>query len=163
MTKITLNVGCGNRVYKEYPNGYNCINIDIRKDLPGIDVVSDVTKLTFTDAYCDYVLASDILEHFPISRTRDILKEWGRVLKVGGCIEIRCPNLKHICQAYLNGQHNTQRTSNLLYGGQDYEFNFHYVGFDRLWITSILDECGFEVIKYDEIGNNMNIVARKLI
>lgn len=162
MEKITLNLGCGERTFKEYPEGYKCINVDGRDTLPNVDVVCDVTNLIFGFNYCDYILASDILEHFPIAKTKDLLKEWGRVLKTGGVLEIRCPNLKRICEFYVFGHHTAKFTSWLLYGGQDYPFNFHYVAFDGEWLTEILKECGFEIFYFEEKNdNNMHIKARK--
>ena len=160
--KLTLNVGCGNRTYTEYPDGYKCINYDIRSELKNVDVVGDVQDLSiYSNEYFDYILASDIIEHFPISKTANILKEWGRVLKKNGILEIRCPNLESICKAYINGRNDAKLTSWLLYGGQDYKFNFHYVGFDAEWIIKILNNHGFDVIEYKDVGTNMNIKSRK--
>jgi len=162
MEGITINVGCGERIYKEYPPGHKCINVDIRENLKNVDIISDVTDLkVFKDDYCDYILASDILEHFPISRTRDILKEWKRILKRGGIIEFRAPNLAYICTFYLQTQ-NAKKTSWMLYGGQGYKENFHYVGFDRKWLASICKECGLQEIDYKEDGPNFIMKVRKL-
>ena len=42
--KLTLNLGCGERTFKEYPNGYKCINYDERT-LNGVDMVGNVKDL----------------------------------------------------------------------------------------------------------------------
>jgi len=161
--KLTLNVGCGERTYKEYPPGYKCINYDERENLNNIDEVGDVRDLSkFPDENFDYILASDIIEHFPIVETNKILAEWKRVLIVGGIIEFRMPNLKVICKKYIDGKHDTKHTSWLLYGGQGYSGNFHYVGYDKQWFSSILETNGFEVFDYKEIGNNFEIKGRKI-
>ena len=159
--KFTLNVGCGERTFKEYPEGYKCINVDER-DLSNVDKVMDVHKLDFPDEYFDYILASDIIEHFPISETKDVLTEWKRILKIGGVIEFRVPNLKEICKRYINGNADTKYTSWLLYGGQGYSGNFHYVGFDREWFSSICIEYGLKEIKYSEKGNNFIMKVEKI-
>ena len=159
--KLTLNVGCGERTFKEYPEGYKCINIDER-DLTNVDKIMDVHKLDFSDEYFDYIFASDIIEHFPIAETKDILIEWKRVLKIGGVIEFRMPNLKVICKKYINEKHDTKKTSWLLYGGQGYSGNFHYVGFDRGWFKLIIEPLGFKEIEYNEIGNNFEIKVKKI-
>lgn len=159
--KKTLNVGCGERTFKEYPAGYKCINIDER-DLSNVDKVMDVRKLEFFDEYFDYILASDIIEHFKISETKNILREWKRVLKVGGTIEFRMPNLKIICKRYIDGEADTKHTSWLLYGGQGYSGNFHYVGFDRGWFSSICAECGLKKIEYNEKGTNFIMKVEKM-
>ena len=159
--KLTLNVGCGERTFKEYPEGYSCINIDER-DLSNVDKIMDVRKLGFSDGYFDYILASDIMEHFPISETANILKEWRRVLKVGGIIELRVPNFREICRKYIEGIHDTKLSSWLIFGGQDYSGNFHYVGFDREWFKSIVEPLGFTEIEYKDMDNNFEMKVRKL-
>lgn len=38
----------------------------------------------------------------------------------------------------------------LLYGGQDYEYNFHYTGFDFKYLEKLLRKAGFKNIhRYD--------------
>lgn len=157
---ITLNVGCGERTFKEYPEGYKCINVDER-DLSNVDKIMDVRVLGFPDEYFDYILASDIIEHFPIVDTNPILKEWKRVLKIGGIIEFRMPNLKAICRRYIDGEHDAKLTSWLLFGGQEYSGNFHYVGFDREWFSSICVTCGLEEMGYENMDNNLQIKVRR--
>lgn len=160
---LTLNVGCGERTYKEYPPGYKCINYDIREDLSHVDEVGDVKDLSlFDNEHFDYILASDIIEHFPISETPMILKEWKRVLKIDGVIEFRLPNLEAICKAYVNKKHDAKLTSWLLYGGQDYPGNFHFVGFDRQFLNSVIVPIGFVEIEYADAGNNFEIKFKKI-
>ena len=159
--KKTLNVGCGNRTYEEYPTGYKCTNYDIRETLPNVDIVGDVTDLSkFEDETFDYILASDILEHFPVAKTLEILIEWARVLKKGGLIEFRVPNLAVICANYTPGK--AQHTSWLLYGGQTYPENFHYVGFDRQFLSDFCSQVGLAPQEYREEGNNFILVTKKV-
>lgn len=160
--KKTLNVGAGGRTFINYPTKeYRCINFDERS-LKDIDVVGDVKDLSgFKDEEFDYILASDIIEHFPIKYTDQILKEWKRVLKRDGIIEFRLPNLEAICKAYINGKHDAKMTSWLLYGGQTYPGNFHYVGFDRKWFSSILKNNGLDPFDFKNSGNNFEIKANK--
>jgi len=160
--KLTLNVGCGNRVFKEYPAGHKCINYDERS-IPGVDEVGDATRLNYPSKHFDYILASDIIEHFPIARTKDVLTEWVRVLKRDGIIEFRLPNLEAICKDYLkrkgenraNGTPISHYFSWLLYGGQDYPGNFHYVAFDRRLIVYKCSKVGLEEIDWKKEGYNM--------
>ena len=160
--KKTLNVGCGERTFKEYPEGHKCINYDERANLPNVDVVGDVRKLNFPDAEFDFIIASDIMEHFTIFETENILKEWKRVLKIGGIIEFRMPDLKTICKKYIDGSHTAKNTSWLLYGGQSYSGNYHYTGFDREWFKSIIESLEFKEIEYKEVGNNIEMKVQRI-
>ena len=154
--KKTLNVGCGARTFKEYPEGYQCINYDERS-IEGVDVVGDVRTLDFPNEEFDFIIASDIMEHFTIFETENILREWKRVLKINGIIEFRMPNLRAICKKYIDGNINAKMCSWLLYGGQDYSGNFHFTGFDREWFKSIIEPLGFKEIGYIDADNNFEM------
>jgi len=160
--KLTLNIGAGTRTYKHYPNdGYNCINIDER-DLPGIDYVEDVSNLhhRWRAEQFDYILASDIIEHFPIAKTRKVLYSWYIALKSGGIIELKLPNLGTIFKEY--SQHKNQCLTNaLLMGNQDYPGNFHYVAFDEVSFTKILTDLKLDILEVKQEGTNMLFYARK--
>jgi len=159
--KKTLNIGAGERVYAHYPtDNYECINFDER-DLKSTDVVGDVRDLSmFNDEEFDFILASDIIEHFPIKDVQTILKEWSRVLKPIGVIEFRLPNLAAICKQYINKK-NARNISWLLYGGQDYSGNFHYTCYDRGLFTEECEKAGFSILTYSEEGFNMVVRCRK--
>ena len=159
---LTLNVGCGTRTFKEYPTGYKCINYDER-ELDVVDVVGDVRKLSFPDKQFSYILASDIIEHFPVSEINNILTEWKRVLIIGGVIEFRLPDLEAICKSYVSGQHDAKLTSWLLYGGQDYPGNFHYTAFDRKSFNDILTPLGFKELEFKHADNNFEIKLTRVV
>lgn len=167
--KFSLNIGCGNRTFKEYPSSYRCINYDFRNDLSSINIVGDAQLLPFKNKSFDYILASDIIEHFPIARTYDILNEWVRVLKSDSIIEFRLPNLEEICKDYLDkidknrstGEPMAHYFSWLLYGGQDYPGNFHYVGFDRRLFKYVAERIKLKEIDYKKEGYNMVIKFRR--
>lgn len=163
MEKFCLNVGCGDRTYDFYPtNEYRCINFDARAGLKRVDEVGDIRDLfRFSDGYFDYILASDILEHFPIAETINILTEWRRVLKIGGILEVRVPDLETICNEYLRHR-DAKLTSWLIMGGQDYPGNDHFVIFDRAWLKSIMVTVGFKEMNYNSEGNNFVMKVQKV-
>lgn len=151
--KKTLNIGCGELTYKEYPEGYECVNIDER-DLTGVDIVGDIRSLQLPDEEFHYILASDIIEHFPITETVPLLKEWSRTLKHGGIMEIRTPNMLWALD-YYNNTGDAKFVSYHIFGGQDYPGNFHYVMFDIDWLTKVCAEAELILSKYDFIGSNI--------
>lgn len=156
---IALNIGCGPDIRSEL-KGFKCVNIDCRS-LPGVDKVADVRNLSdIPDGNINYILASDIIEHFPISETESLLKEWSRVLCVGGVLEIRTPNLKFIVNHY-KATYDAKFASWHLFGGQDYPENFHYVIFDGKWLTSLCEKFNLRVINYNEVGSNFILEVEK--
>ena len=158
--KKTLNVGCGSRVYKEYPEGYSCINLDNRQDIPNVDVLGSVEFLPFSNNYFNYILASDIIEHFPISKTLSILLEWFRVLKSGGILELRTPDMSWAAKHYTENK-DAKFVSYHIFGGQDYIGNFHYVMFDSTWLTSLCVEAGFIFVSTESVHSNFILKVRK--
>jgi len=65
---ILLNLGCGRDVRAGF------INIDLFSDHPQV-VNMDIRKLEFADNTVDFILASDVLEHFSHYQTDSLLKE----------------------------------------------------------------------------------------
>jgi len=82
--KIKLHIGCGSR------NWPGWINID-RQNLPHIKHHS-VTKLPFKDATVSLIYSSHLIAYFDQKEIIPILKEWNRVLKVGGTLRISTPD-----------------------------------------------------------------------
>jgi len=83
---VVLNVGCGRQKL------FGAINVDAFESCEP-DVVWDLNKTPwpFPDDYADYILASHILEHL-IDYWPAVL-EFARILKVGGSVEIRVPDI----------------------------------------------------------------------
>ncbi len=159
-----LNLGCGLDIRGDY------INIDLFSDNPLV-VYGDVRQLELQDNTVDEILASDILEHFPHAQTDAILKEWARVLKPDGLLEIRCPSLKLQAKAYIRGDWDADIASYMIFGGQTNPGNFHCVGFDEISIQKHLEKAGFKIISIQEhdypqdkgfINLNMSVKALKI-
>jgi len=105
-----LAFGCGNINYHEL--GYN--NVDVRK-FPHVDHVADISKkLPWKDEEIDEILAESVLEHIPHGlmnttssysrahlKTIDVLKEWCRVLVVGGRCIVKVPNIRGLINNYI--------------------------------------------------------------
>jgi predicted SAM-dependent methyltransferase len=157
--KVSLNIGCGDQILKDI-SGFKCINIDIRP-LDGVDIICDVKRLPFSDDCFERILASDIIEHFPLSETEKLLKEWARVLKPSGHIKFRTPSLKWVARHYL-ATGDAKFVSWHIFGGQDYDTNFHYVIFDNVWLSSLCSKFGLETIDYKENHSNFELVLSKI-
>lgn len=158
--KFSLNIGCGDDIIDNI-NGYKCVNVDIRP-LDKVDIVCDVRNLPFLDSTFVRILASDIIEHFPVSDTDKLLAEWARVLENGGRIKFRTPSLKWVAQTYLNTL-DAKFVSWHIFGGQDYKTNFHYVIFDHIWLSKLCSKHGLIMIDYKEVHSNFELVCEKRV
>ena len=81
-----LNLGSSYRLLPSY------INVDVLEER-NPDIVCDIRKLKFSpDNEYDLVRASHVIEHFALEELPDVLAEWRRVLKVGGCLVACVPD-----------------------------------------------------------------------
>ncbi|MCR5834407.1 MAG: methyltransferase domain-containing protein [Selenomonadaceae bacterium] len=143
---MKLHIGCGEKFLPGYTH------VDARR-FPHVDYVTD--KLDnlpmFEDKSADEIYACHILEHFTRSdiKTGGVLKEWYRILKVGGILRIAVPDFEAIVEEYLSTK-NLESVMGLLYGGQNYEYNFHYQTYDFNRLEYLLKHSGFlKVARYD--------------
>lgn len=139
---MKLNLGCGNDIR---PKGEGWINVDIRR-LEGVDEVADVRDLSiFRDGCAEEILANDLLEHIPPADVPTALREWRRVLKPGGKLSLRIPDLKRIARRFLAGSLPEDEAMLLIYGDQSpewggTEFGSHKAGYTDQQITNLLTQ-----------------------
>ncbi len=153
---MKLNLGCGDVLLGGY------VNVDGRA-LPGVDLIHDLNKrFPFGDETIDEIIANDVLEHFPIAQTQSLLVDWVRMLRTGGRIAVRVPNMEllaHKLDCHLLPEANLMT---MIYGGQDYAGNFHKAGFTKTTLYLALLEAGCsQIAETFETDNNINIVAVK--
>lgn len=121
------------------------VSFDIREDMRP-DVVCDVRYLPCPNETFDIVFSSHTLEHFGWVSVDKVLKEWTRVLKVGGELRIVVPNLRDVGQRLVDDQI-VPTDMWILYGEQDYGKNFHAVGFTPNTLRGLVESMGV----YDNI------------
>lgn len=138
--KIFLNLGCGSELISGY------INVDSREEC-NPDLVCDVRKLSYDDNSVDKILASDILEHTGRLETIVVLTEWARVLKLGGMLIIKIPNIDTIINAYKDGKIPFDELIRKIYANQQYVEDTHKTGFNPEKIKQLLTLVGFKIIK----------------
>jgi len=143
---IKLNLGCGERKIHGF------INVDARQEvLP--DVVYNVAKIHEKFQNVDLIYASQVLEHFPTkpfpfqsTTWKELLDNWNRTLKPGGTLRLSVPDLRAACEYYLftNDFDSVQAA---FYGGQKYNFDYHYHGWTFETLSKALQEAGFTNIR----------------
>ena len=134
---IKLHLGCG----EKHIDGY--INIDIRH-MSGVDKVDNIRFLrSFKDNSVDVIYACSVLEHFSRWDYMSVLKRWYDLLKIGGIIRIGVPDFESIV-SYYNKNKDLLVLIGLLYGGQDYNENFHHMCWDFKNLKLDLEKIGFK-------------------
>lgn len=159
--KRIVNLGSGGA---DAPNE---LNVDLQEG-PYTDFVCDIRRLPdeWTDSF-DVAKAHHVLEHFDFKDTRDVLKEWLRILKPGGKIELHVPDLQAVGEQLAKGDMSLLATGNIYgdqghdfwyqapYGGYDgerflkhsYDHNHHKSGYTAKSLIDLLRDVGFVNVK----------------
>jgi len=104
----------------------------------------------FRDEVLDFVYSSHLLEDF--ENTKEVLKEWLRVLKVGGHLILYCP----VEQVY---REHCKKT------GQPYNYAHKIEHFDMEYVKNVLDEIGVtEIVHSNPLVDDYSfeLVAKKV-
>jgi len=129
---MVLEIGCG-----DVPIFTNSLRVDIRKTA-AVSIIADARFLPFKKEIFHHVYSSHTIEHFSHNDVPFVLKEWIRIMKHGGVIEIRCPDLR--ARALIFFLKPTLHNIHNIYGKQDYPENFHLSGFSYQLLKSLLIE-----------------------
>ena len=162
---MKLNLCCGDDIRDGY------INIDVRKTRPNvltIDLEKDLLR-AFPSNSVDEIIARDCIEHISWRRVEDLLRDIHRVLKCDGKLYIQVPDLEAITRiVVLNPDfcfHDLcgwKAISYWIYGGQDYDYNYHKAGFTIATLRRLLETIGFEIFEIrNDGGTNIICWCRK--
>ena len=143
---VKLNLGCGDRKLHGFTN------IDARADVSP-DVVCDVTKIHEKFENVDLIYACHVLEHFPTQpfpfqplTWKEVLGNWHKTLRPGGVLRLSVPDIEAACKYYLLTK-DFDAVRAFFYGGQKYDFDFHYHGWTFETISSDLANAGFKNVR----------------
>ena len=149
--------------------GFETLNICRNKRT---DYVADASKpLRFATGTFDGLYASHILEHVPWYIVDRVLKEWVRVLKPGGFLEIWVPDALKIAKAFCEAEErgdkgyledswarfNAKRDSARWFCGRMFSygdgsgkrnhFNYHRGAFSERYLRELLEDCGLRDVR----------------
>ena len=136
-----LNLGCG----FDKREGY--INVDLHA-MHDPDVIADVRDLNiFETGTYDEIVAQDVLEHLSRADAQPALQEWARILRPGGRLVLRLPNLIGLLHLFVErpGVEDQRVFVQLLFGTQAYNGDWHCNGYTELLLRHALHDAGFDV------------------
>lgn len=137
---MKLHLGCGNKRIEGF------MNVDIR---PGnnVDIIDNISELNSVDnSSVELIYASHVLEHFGRHEYINVLERWYDLLKKGGKLRLSVPDFNKVVEMYNNG-YELKKLWGFLYGGQTYEQNYHYIGFDFKTLSEVLETIGFTDVR----------------
>lgn len=134
---MRLNLGCGHIALDGY------LNVD-RRALPGVDIVAEVDQLPFGPGEIDEIFSAHLLEHFPQEQLmRQLLPYYHGLLKQGGQFHAVVPDAEAMIRAYSEGGYPYDDLREVIYGGQDYDGDFHFNMFTPASLSQLLLDAGF--------------------
>ncbi len=105
---------------------------------------SEAYPLDYPDGSAESIYASHILEHFCFLDVEKVLRDWVRVLKPGGKIQLAVPDFEYLVRAYLNGE--PFHLQGYVLGGHTDSDDRHGALFDRDTLTELMLTVGLERI-----------------
>jgi predicted SAM-dependent methyltransferase len=143
------------------------LNVDIL-DHPDVDVVTNLhNTLPFRNNEITKIYSIATLEHFTILDIGKILREFHRILKDNGTVEIGVPSLKKIMQ-YYNTHGCDEMVIRYLHGAQKDNYDIHLCILDFERFKEELEKSGFTDVReldyslpFHEKEFMMQISARK--
>lgn len=141
---IKLHLGCGKRNF-----GDSWTHID-GGDFSHLSA-HDITKLNFKNDSVDLIYASHVLEYFDRTEVIEILREWNRVLKVGGILRLAVPDFEAMTNLYKSG-FPLETFLGPLYGKMEMSGNtiYHKTCYDFNSLRLLLESNNFgDTQKYD--------------
>jgi predicted SAM-dependent methyltransferase len=173
-----LHVGCGSKVNKpprEYA-AYKEVRLDCNKQVEPDLVASIVAMPMIHEESFDAVFASHVLEHLYCHEVAMALSELHRVLKPGGILDVRVPDLQCIGgklaidqadHAIYNAPIGVIAPLDMMYGhrgsiGAGNLFMGHRFGFTQSVLKRYLENAGFEKVEIDrKIEFELKAIATK--
>lgn len=150
MSRIVLNLGCGNDIDRDKRKTDEYYNCDIERH-SGVDMFCDARDIhQFKDGVVGKIIARHIFEHFTFTEAAKVLSHWKDKLKDGGKLIIECPDFEETCRYYLEQdiEERKRLIQHLVMGEYDSENrSIHKSGWDPTTLMDILDKAGFKDIK----------------
>lgn len=132
---------------EQVKDGWKILNAQAK---PGVDFIGDISDLSqFDENSIEEIYASHVLEHVKQSSVLLTLRGLNRIIKVGGLLYISVPDLDILAHTFINPSASPQvkfHVMRMIFGGQVDQFDFHYFGWNQLFLTEFLTEAGFSEI-----------------
>lgn len=115
---------------------------------PSADIKAPMWAIPVEDGSVDAIWAEHCLEHIPMVKVPETLKEWVRILKPGARAIISVPNFDYVARYWLTGE-NRQWAEMMVFGNQAHEGEFHKCAFTASLLKGDCEAAGFEVLRVE--------------
>lgn len=134
---IRLDIGAGDQ--PRDPERFTTVDVEGNPD-----VKAHMWDLPFPDNSVEEIWSSHALEHVPVAKVPETLKEWMRVLKPGARAIISVPNFDYVAKYWLTGADRPWAEA-MVFGLQRNEGDFHRCAFTNQVLKADCEAAGFDV------------------
>jgi len=121
------------------------------------DIKASMDAIPLPDGCVEGIFSSNALEHIGKHQIIPTLREWRRLLKPGGKIQLVLPDLEWAVLWWLSHQEDRGWSMDIIYGHQLHEGEYHKTGFTpRIIWEYFMEAGGFEVHKIEYILGDYN-------
>lgn len=143
--------------------GIKTINVDVRQ-VQGVDVVRNLEE-DFSDlGKFDGIISVYLAEHIRWRKIQGFFKSCYNLLKDGKPAVFIIPDTEEQMKLALTKEFDLG-TSEMIFGGQDYDDNAHKVAFSKSFVTKLLKEAGFSEVSItthpDPKARDIIVIATK--
>lgn len=111
---------------------------------PAADLKAMMWELPFPDGVVTDIWCDHALEHVPMTRVAGTLREFFRVLKLGGRAIISVPNFDYVARYWLTGPDRAW-AEQMVFGNQEHSGEFHQCAFTAELLKGDCEAAGFKV------------------
>lgn len=153
--------------------GYVHCDIAVR---PGVDCLCHAACLPFADQLASKIFSRHLLEHLDRATAARAVREWHRVLRPSGVLDINVPDLASHCiqlarpgsslymrRTYGTLVSNQEHALCSIFGWQQDLHHYHYWGYTADSLSALLRQAGFcDITRIDDgMFCNIRLLARK--
>jgi predicted SAM-dependent methyltransferase len=142
------------------------IHIDTDPASPHLEFLVSGYRLPLPEWWADEINATHMLEHVPPPQINRVLREWFRVLRPGGILEVHVPNARPLAEVLLDDAADTAQwaAQNAIFGYWAHPADVrgpealstppdHTIVFTPRMLEEVLTRAGFEQVR-DVTGEN---------
>ena len=106
--------------------------------------MAEAGELPFEPGSVDEIASAHLVEHFPQEEMRRrLLPHWRNLLKPGGRLRAVTPDGEAMLGGLAAGSYGFEDFREVLFGGQEYQGDFHYNLFTPDSLRRLVEEAGF--------------------
>jgi predicted SAM-dependent methyltransferase len=128
------------------------------------EFIGDISNLVdFRDGMFDAIQAWHVLEHLPRERGNAALREFHRVLRLGGVLDIEVPDMVRVVAAWLDDELDDEGFAQWAYGEDIGDpADYHRWPWTRNTLVAEVQAAGFKILEAPESGYAVHLICEAL-